>query len=107
MRQSQRMRSGMEHVLDNLGDPNAVFDLGEHEWSVAAHFPRVAFHNVQICAHRLGQVGFVDDQEIRLGNSGAAFARDFITTRHVDDLNGEIGQFTAEARGQVVAARFQ
>jgi hypothetical protein len=53
-----------------------------------------------------GQVGLVDDEEIALGDAGAALARNLLACCHVDHVDGQIRQFGAEGGGQVVAARF-
>ena len=49
---------------------------------------------------------FFVSRSIRLRDAGPAFARHFVATRNVNDLNREVCQFTAEARGQIVAAGF-
>ena len=60
----------------------------------------------QIRPNGLGEIGFVDHQQIGLRNAGAAFARNFVAAGDVDDLDGVIGEFTAETGGQIVAAGF-
>jgi len=56
--------------------------------------------------HLLGDVDLVDDQQIGLGDAGAAFAGDFVAGGDVDHVEGEVGQFRAEGGGKVVAAGF-
>lgn len=97
---------GVGDVVDDVVDADAVFGLGEKEGAGAAHFDGVAFHDVEVSANDGGEVGFVDDEEVALGDARAAFARDFIAARDVDDLDGEVGKFAAEAGGEVVAAGF-
>ena len=51
-----------------------------------------------------GEVGFVDDEEVALGNARTAFARNFFTSGHVDHIDRQVAQFRAEGRRQIVAA---
>ena len=90
---------GVDDVMKNVINAAAVFDLREDERAIAAHFFGVATHHFQIGPHRGSKIGFVDDEKIALGNAWAAFAGDFIATRHVDHLDGVIGQFATEASG--------
>ena len=53
-----------------------------------------------------GQVGLVDDEQVALGDAGAALAGDFFARCHVDDVDGEVRELGAEGGGQVVAAAF-
>ena len=98
---------GVEDVRNDFGEADVVFDLGEDVGAGAAHFFRVAFHDGEVCADGGGEVGFVDDEEVGLGDAGAAFARDFIAAGDVDDLDGVVGKFAAEAGGEIVTAGFE
>ena len=95
--------AGVEDVGDDTVHADGAFHLGEDVGSLAAHLQRVAFHDGEVGADRGGEVDFVDDQEVALGDAGAAFARDFVAAGDVDDLDGEIREFPAEAGGEVVA----
>ena len=53
-----------------------------------------------------GQVDLVDDQQVAAGDPRSALARDLVAGGHVDDVDGDVGQFGAEGGRQVVAARF-
>ena len=56
-------------VQDALHDPvhaDAPRGLGEEERPLAAHAARVALHDGQVGADRGGEVGLVDDEEVRL-----------------------------------------
>ena len=107
-----RVRNGggvlprVKYVIHNSIHANSVPDLREKKRPAAAHRARIAIHDGQIRAHRRRKVGLVDDEEVGLRDAGAAFARDFIAARDVDDLNGEIGEFAAEMRGEIVATGF-
>ena len=48
------------------------------------------------------QVDLVDHQEIGAGDSRATLPWDFLTRRHIDDVNGEIGELRAEGCSQIV-----
>lgn len=99
--------SGVEDVIGDAVDADGAFDLGKHVGAVAAHSEGVAFHDGEVGADRGGEVDFVDDEEVALGDARAAFAGDFVAACDVDHLDGEVGQFPAEAGGEVVAAGFE
>ena len=52
------------------------------------------------------EVNLVDDEQVGLGDAGAALARDFVPAAHIDDIDGEVCQFRAERGGEVVSAAF-
>ncbi len=95
---------GVQDVINDFVETDSVFDLSKHERAVAAHLPSVSIHYGEICAHSGREVGFVDDEEIALRNSWAAFSRDLVSARDVDYLDGEIGQLATEARGEIIAS---
>lgn len=99
--------SGVEDVIGDAIDADGAFDLGEDVGAVAAHPEGVAFHDGEVGADRGREVDFVDDQEVALGDARAAFAGDFVAACDVDHLDGEVGQFPAEAGGEVIAAGFE
>lgn len=101
---SHRVLPGMDNVIDDLIDADAMFHLREDEWARAAHFLRVTRHDFKIRPHAGSQIGFVDHEQIGLGDPWPALARDLVSAANVDDLNREVRQFPAEARGQIVAA---
>ena len=101
------MLLGMENMFYDLIQTKPVFDLRKDERTTPAHFQRVAFHHAEIGTHQRGQVGFVYDEQIRLRNSRAPFARDFVAPGHVNDVNGEISQLAAEVCRQVVSTGFE
>jgi len=65
---------------------------------------RLARHHLER-APRNGEVGPVDDEEVRAGDAGVAFARIRLFTRDVNDVDGEIGELGGAGRG-VVGANF-
>ena len=83
-----------------------MFEAGEDGGSFAAHHAGVVFHDAEVCANEFGQVGFVDDEEVRLGDAGAAFAGDFVACGDVDDVDGVVDEFFAEVGGEVVTTAF-
>ena len=92
--------------MDDAIQTHAVFYLGKNKGTMPAHFQGVALHHFQIGTHPGRKVGFVDYQQIALGDSRAAFARDFIPATDIDHLDGEICQFAAETRRQIIPAGF-
>ncbi len=100
------MLPSVEDMLDDGVDADAVEDLCEDERAVAAHEAGVAFHDGEVGADGLGEVGFVNDEEVGLGDAGTTFARDFVAASDVDDVDGEVCEFAAEVCGEVVAAGF-
>lgn len=86
-------------------DPNVLLHLGENRRPALAHLPRVALHDAQIGTHGLGEIGLVDDEEIALGDAGAALAGHLVAAADVDDVDDEVGQLAAVVGGEVVTAR--
>ena len=60
---------GMDDMGSDLVNAFAMLDLGENEGAVAAHFFRVAFHDLEVRADGRREVGFVDDEQIGLGDA--------------------------------------
>ncbi len=50
-----------------------------------------------------GQIGFVDYQDVRFGDSWTTLAWDFFARSDVDDIKGDVSQFGAEGGREVVA----
>src|SRR5690606_21706714 len=51
------------------------------------------------------EVRLVDDEQVALGDAGAALARDLLAGGHVDHIDGQVAQLWAEGGRQVVTAR--
>ena len=102
-----RMLPGVKDVADDVVDADAMFNLGEDEGAGAPHLAGVAGHDVEVGAYGWGEVGLIDDEQVALGEAGAAFAGDFVAASHVDHLDRVIGEFAAEAGSEVVASRFE
>src|SRR5512140_1003847 len=100
----ERVLPGVEHVSDDLIHAYAVLDLGKQEGAVASHAPGITVHHGKIGADGGRQVGLVDHEQVGLSDPRAALARDLIAAGNIYDLDGVIGQFTAETGGQVIAA---
>ena len=81
---------GVQDVIDDFGDSDGMFDLRENIGAVAPHFPRVAFHDAEVCSDGRGQIGLIDHQQVRLSQTGAAFSGYLIATGDVDHLNGVV-----------------
>jgi hypothetical protein len=92
-------------VLCDLRDAHASRDLREHHRPVPAHPRRVARHDAEVGADRLGEIGLVHDEEVRLRDPGTPLARHLVPAGHVDDVDRVVGELAAEVRSEVVAAR--
>jgi hypothetical protein len=75
--------SGQDQV-DDIIHPNSILDLRKNRWSAFPHLACIPFHDSQISPHNLCQIGLVHDQEIRLRNPRASFARNLVATRDVN-----------------------
>src|SRR5215813_12370150 len=93
-----------KHVTGDFLDSYPLRHLREHRRAGAAHLSCVAVHHSQICSDMGREIGLVDDQEIRLGDSRAALARNLVSSGHVDDVDGEVRQLAAVLGREVVAA---
>lgn len=98
---------GVQDVIDDFWNSDGMFDLCENIGAVAPHFPRVAFHDAEVCSHGWGQISLIDHQEVRLSQTGPTFPGNLIATSDVDHLNGVVCQFPAEAGCQIIAAGFE
>ena len=107
MRDAERVLPGVEDMVDDFVNADTVLYLCENERAGAAHPFRIVRHDIEVCADGLGEVGFVDDKKVALRDSRSAFARDLVTPCNVDYLDGVVGEFAAEARGEVVSAGFE
>jgi hypothetical protein len=105
MRDSTRVLPGMNDVIDDFRDTDSILDLRENKRAIAAHLFCVTLHHLQVGSHCLGQICFVDHEQVGLCNPRAAFARNLITARDINDLNGVVSQLAAEAGGEVITAR--
>src|SRR5262245_14139402 len=77
-------------ALDKAGDGRdalAGLQIGEDERPLAAHALGVALHDGQGRPHMRGEVGLVNDQQIRAGDAGAALARDLFALRDIDHVD--------------------
>jgi hypothetical protein len=77
-------------------------EVGHGVGSVGTHALGVGAHHVEVGAHMRSEVGFVDDEQVALGDAGAALARNFFAAGHVDDVDRQVAEFRAEGGGQVV-----
>ena len=81
-------------VGDDFGEAGLGFEVGHDEGFEAfgggAHAGGVGMHHVEVGADIGGEVGFVDDEEVAFGNTGAAFARNFFASGYVDHVDGEV-----------------
>lgn len=85
-------------------DADALLHLGEDGRAALAHLAGVALHDAEVGADGVGEVGLVDDEEVALGDAGAALAGDLVAAADVDDVDDEVGELAAVVGGEVVAA---
>lgn len=89
---------------DDFIETVTLFQVAEEEWTVSAHFFGVPGHYLKGGPHQWGQIGLIDNQQVRFGYARSSFAGDFLTGCDVDDVERKVCQFGAEGGGQVVAA---
>src|SRR5690625_1815001 len=90
----------------NLVQAVVGLQVGEDERLIAPEFARVFVHHVQVGTDVGGQVGFVDDEEIRFDHALAGFTWDLLTLGDVDNVHRKIDEFGAEGGRQVVPSGF-
>src|SRR3546814_13778084 len=73
-------------------------DICEDEGAVAAHLLRVAVHHLEARTDKARQIDLVDHKHVRTGYAGPTLARDLVPRRHVDDIDGDVGQHGTEGR---------
>src|SRR5262249_36169604 len=103
---TSRPSPGGERMFGDVWNADAVHDLSKNRWAIASHLSGVAFHDAEVGAHERCEIGVVDQEKVGLRDPGAAFPRDLVATRHVDDVDREVGQLAAELSGEVVAPAF-
>src|SRR5438552_4028546 len=81
----------LDEAYDGV-DALPCLKVGEDERPVAAHPTRVAVHDFQRRADQRREIDLVDHQEIGLGDSRAALARDLIAGGHVDHIERQVGK---------------
>lgn len=79
---------------------------GKDCWPTLAHPPAVPFHDIQIGTDCFRKVDLVYDQQIRLCDPWSSLARNLVTSRHVNDVDDEVGEFAGVVGCKVVATRF-
>src|SRR5258708_3248331 len=98
---------GMENFGDNFVHPGAMLHLCKNKRAGTTHLASGTLHHSQIRTYGRRQISFVDDQQVGLSNSWPTFARNFVATGNVNDIDGEVGKFAAEVRGQIIASGFE
>src|SRR3954453_4695338 len=91
---------------DDAVEPLALLEVGHDERPLAAHAPGVRLHLFQGCADMGRQVDLVDDKEVGPGDAGAALRRDLVAGRHVDDVNGDVGELRGKSGSEIITAGF-
>src|ERR1700694_3618921 len=67
---------------------------------------RFAQHHVYPCAHQVGQVDLVDQQQVRVRLRRATLARNLFTAGDVDHIHRVVHQLRTEGGGEVVTPGF-
>src|SRR3546814_11898759 len=73
-------------------------DICEDEGAVAAHLLRVAVHHLEARTDKGRQIDLVDHKHVRTGYAGPTLARDLVPRRHVDDIDGDVGQLGTDRK---------
>lgn len=69
-----------------------------------SHLVGLSLHQVDICAHRIRQIAFVDDQQITASDSWTTFSGHLVPTSDVNHIDDEVGQLAAVVRSEIVSA---
>ena len=96
----------VERPIHNSVETFVAFEVGKDEWPGAAHPATIAIHHFERSANVRRKVDLVDHQQIGPYDARPAFAGDFVSTGHVDDVDGSIRKVGTECRGQIIAATF-
>ena len=81
---------------DDFIQSDTPVQIRKHVRLIAPLFLRVPVHDLQTRMNILRNVDFVDHQQIRLRDAGAAFARDLFPFAHIDDEDQSVDEFGAE-----------
>jgi hypothetical protein len=68
----------------------SVFHLRKDHRPGASHSMGIALHHAQIRPDGWCQVGLINNQQVRLRDARAAFARNLVTARNVNDVNSKV-----------------
>ena len=60
-------------MADDFIDTDTMLHLRENKRAIAAHFLCVALHYLQIRTYGFREIGFIDDKQIRLSDSGPGY----------------------------------
>ena len=91
-------------MVDDLVDAVADVASREDDRTALTHALGIARHDLEARADVGREVGLVDDQQIALRDTGAAFARDLVAAGDVDDVDREVDELAAVLRREVVSA---
>ena len=69
---------GVFHFIRDFRHADLMANLCEEKRTAATHGARVPLHDVQVRTHRLSQVGLVDDEQVRLGDSRTTLAGNLV-----------------------------
>ena len=89
----------MLDALRDVGDAIARAQVRHHERPLPAHPGRIPPHDLQRRADIRREVDLVDHQKVGARDARPALRRDFVAGGDVDDVDGQIGQFRRECRG--------
>lgn len=87
---------------DHLWNPFAALEIGADEWTILAHFSGITAHHGEIGPNGGGELDLIDHQQIGAGDPWSPLARNFITSRHIDDVDRHINQLRTEGSGRIV-----
>src|SRR3972149_11040229 len=81
----------------DLGDALAGAQGGHDERPRSPHAPGIARHDFQRGADIGGKIDLVDDEQVRARDARPSFRGDLVARRHVDHVDGEVGELGRES----------
>lgn len=95
-----------QNQIHNSPHSLSIFHLRKNSRPPFPHLRRIPLHNTEIRPHNLRQVNLIHNQQITPRNPRSTLPRNLITTRNIDNIDDEVGEFTTVVRREVIAARF-
>ena len=103
---SPRLRQLLFHPGNNQIEAISFLKIGENVGPIRALRFCIAVHDFERRADVRRQVDFVDDEQIGANDAGAAFARDLVATRYINDVDRNIRQIGTERGREIIATTF-
>lgn len=95
---------GREKMVQDEVDIHVILDLGEDCRSSFSHPKSIILHDSQVCTHNLREVCLVNNEQIRLRDSGTTLAGNLVTPTDVDHVYNIVRQLARVVGREIVAA---